>query len=181
MAPWSPGLITPVAIPVIETERLRLRAPEIGDFPHYAAFLGSERAIHERGPMDERAAWREFCASLACWSLRGFGAWSVTERGGGAYLGEVGLFQPVEYAEPEIGWLVVPEAEGKGIAHEAALSVRQWAYRTLGLKTLVSYIAPANARSIRLAERLGAWLDREAPGPDAGDLVYRHPGPEAMS
>jgi RimJ/RimL family protein N-acetyltransferase len=167
-------------IPVLETDRLRLRAPEIGDFPHYAAFLASDRAIHERGPMDERAAWREFCASLACWGLRGFGGWSVTDRDGGAYLGEVGLFQPVEYPEPEIGWLVVPEAEGKGIAHEAALAVRGWAYGALGLGTLVSYIAPANARSIRLARRLGASLDAAAPGIDPGDLVFRHPGPEAI-
>jgi RimJ/RimL family protein N-acetyltransferase len=170
-----------LGIPRLKTERLRLRAPEIGDFEHYAAFLGSERAIHERGPMDRRVAWREFCASLACWPLRGFGAWSVIDRGGGAYLGEVGLFQPVEYPEPEIGWLVVPEAEGKGVAHEAALAVRAWAYGTLGLRTLVSYIAPANARSIRLAERLGATLDRDAPTIDPGDLVFRHPGPEALA
>jgi RimJ/RimL family protein N-acetyltransferase len=168
-------------IPLLETARLRLRAPQIGDFEHYAAFLGSERAIHERGPMDRRAAWREFCASLACWPLRGFGAWSVTDRERGTYLGEVGLFQPVEYPEPEIGWLVVPEAEGKGIAHEAALAVRVWAYGTLGLPTLVSYIAPANARSIGLARRLGAVLDPAAPGIDPGDLVFRHPGPEALA
>jgi RimJ/RimL family protein N-acetyltransferase len=168
-----------LAIPVLGTVRLRLRAPEIGDFEPYAAFLASERAVHERGPMGRPAAWREFCAALACWSLRGFGAWSVTERAGGAYLGEVGLFQPVEYPEPEIGWMVVPDAEGRGIAHEAALAVRAWAYGTLGLKTLVSYIDPANARSIRLAERLGAVLDRAAPGIDPGDLVFRHPGPRA--
>jgi RimJ/RimL family protein N-acetyltransferase len=174
-------MTTPVLeVPLLETARLRLRAPEIGDFDHYAAFLGSERAIHERGPMDRRAAWREFCASLACWSLRGFGAWSVTGREDSAYLGEVGLFQPVEYPEPEIGWLVVPEAEGRGIAHEAALAVRAWAYRTLGLPTLVSYIAPANERSIRLAQRLGAVLDPDAPAIDPGDLVFRHPGPEAL-
>jgi RimJ/RimL family protein N-acetyltransferase len=168
-------------IPLLETERLRLRAPEIGDFDHYAAFFASDRAIHERGPMDRRAAWREFCASLACWPLRGFGGWSVTDRADGAYLGEAGLFQPVEYPEPEIGWLVVPEAEGKGIAHEAALAVRAWAYRMLGLRTLVSYIDPANARSIRLARRLGAVLDPDAPRIDPGDLVFRHPGPEALA
>ena len=170
-----------LAVPVLETERLRLRAPELSDFPAYAAFFASERAVHERGPMDERGAWREFCAALACWSLRGFGAWSATDRGTGAYFGEVGLFQPIEYPEPEIGWMVVPESEGRGVAHEAALAVRRWAYGALGLTTLVSYIAPENARSIRLAERLGAWRDREAPTIDPGDLVYRHPGPEALA
>lgn len=170
-----------LAVPVLETERLRLRAPELSDFPAYAAFLASERARHERGPMDQRGAWREFCASLACWPLRGFGGWSVTSRDGGGYLGEVGLFQPIEYPEPEIGWMVVPEAEGRGIAHEAALAVRRWAYGTLGLPTVVSYIDPANARSTRLAERLGARLDREAPSMEPGVLVYRHPGPEVAA
>lgn len=168
------------AIPVLETERLRLRAPALSDFAAYAAFFASERAAHEGGPMNERAAWREFCATLACWPLRGFGGWSVTGRADGGYLGEVGLFQPVEYPEPEIGWMVVPEAERRGIAHEAALAVRAWAYRTLGLTTLVSYIDPANARSIRLAERLGAVRDETAARPDPGDLVYRHPGPEPL-
>ena len=170
-----------MTIPVLETERLRLRQPALSDFPDYAAFFASARAIHERGPMDERGAWREFCAALACWSLRGFGSWSVTERDGGAYLGEVGLFQPVEYPEPEIGWMVVPRAEGRGIAFEAARAVRRWAYGTLGLGTLVSYIDPANTRSIRLAERLGAVLDRAAPGINPGDLVYRHPVPDALA
>lgn len=170
-----------IAVPVLETERLRLRAPVLLDFPAYAAFFASERAVHERGPMDERSAWREFCATLACWALRGFGGWSVTDRADGRYLGEVGLFQPVEYPEPEIGWMLVHQAEGRGIAHEAALAARAWAYGTLGLKTLVSYIAPENARSIRLAERLGAALDDEAARPDPGDLVYRHPGPEALA
>jgi RimJ/RimL family protein N-acetyltransferase len=41
----------------------------------------------------------------------------------------------------------------------------------------VSYIDPGNARSIRLAERLGARLDRSAAKSDPEDLVYRHEAP----
>ncbi len=167
-------------IPTLETERLVLRAPEVADFEPYAAFWASARAVHEGGPKGRSAAWREFACDVACWSLRGFGAWSVEARAGGPWLGMVGLFQPEDYPEPEIGWTLAPEAEGRGIAREAALAARDWAYRALGLTTLVSYIDARNARSIRLAERLGAALDPSAPHPeDDPCLVYRHPAPVA--
>ena len=49
----------------------------------------------------------------------------------------------------------------------------------VGLATFVSDVTPLNTRSIRLAERLGAWLDPDAPqSEDNPFLVYRHPGPE---
>ena len=50
---------------------------------------------------------------------------------------------------------------------------------SLGWTTCVSYIDPANRRSIALAERLGAQEDTTAPKPDAYCRVYRHPGPVA--
>ena len=52
--------------------------------------------------------------------------------------------------------------------------VRDWAAEALGLDRLVSYIDPHNARSIAVAERLGAVLDPDAAKQDPEDLVYRH-------
>ena len=172
-------MIAPAGIPVIETARLRLRAPTLDDFEPYAGFWASERSRWEDGPLTRVQAWKEFASAVGLWALRGYGAWSVEDRATGAYLGEAGLFQPIHYPEPDIGWMVVPEAEGKGIAREAALAVRDWCYKVRGLTLLMSYIDPRNARSIRLAERLGAARDAAAPCPYPGDLVYRHPGPGA--
>lgn len=165
--------------PILDTERLRLRAPALADFEPFAAFLGSARAEHERGRHDRAGAWRHFCTACAGWVLRGYGAFSIEDRATGGYLGECGVFHEHDYPEPELGWMVVPEAEGRGIAREAAIAVRDWAFAQLGLTTLVSYIDPANTRSIRLAERLGAVLDATCPRPDPGDLVYRHTRAEA--
>lgn len=166
--------------PVIETERLVLRAPRLDDFEAYAAFFASPRSVHEDGPKDRAEAWREFATSAATWALRGYGPWSITDRAGGGYLGEAGFFHPDYYPEPEIGWTLMEGFEGRGFAHEAARAARDWGYRRFGWTTLVSYIDPGNARSIRLAERLGARPDAEAPRPatDPDCLVYRHPGPE---
>jgi RimJ/RimL family protein N-acetyltransferase len=168
--------------PVLTTDRLTLRAPVLADFEPYAAFFASPRSNYEDGPLTRGAAWKEFASVTGQWMLRGYGAFSIEDRASGAYLGETGIFHPASYPEPELGWMVVPEAEGRGIAHEAALAVRAWAYTALGLATLVSYIAPANARSIRLAERLGAARDPDAAQPDNDPcLVFRHPGPEGAS
>jgi len=167
-------------IPTLMTARLTLRAPRVEDFEPFAAFLASERAEMERGRQDRDGAWLHFGAAAAGWVLRGYGAFSVTDRRTGRYLGEAGVFHEHNYPEPELGWMVVSDAEGRGIAFEAARMVRDWAYDALGLTTLVSYITPGNTRSVRLAGRLGAVRDDAAPRAWPEDLVYRHPGPEAL-
>ncbi|MCX7889526.1 MAG: GNAT family N-acetyltransferase [Rhodobacteraceae bacterium] len=164
-------------IPVIETGRLTLRGPRREDFAPYAAFWASARSLHEDGPRDARAAWEDFAAAFGLWLIEGYGCWSVEDRTTGAFCGIVGMNRPVHFDEPEIGWTLVPEAEGKGIAFEAAMAARDWVYANTALTTMVSYIGPANIRSIRLAERMGAWRDASVAGPDAGDVVMRHPGP----
>ena len=169
-----------MTIPTIETARLILRAPRPADFPGYAAFYASDRSVYEDGPLSRIASWKEFAAAAAGWPLRGYGSLSIEERASRRYAGEIGIYHLATYPEPEIGWMVVREAEGRGIAREAAAALRAWTYARFGWTTLVSYIDPANARSIRLAERLGARPDPEAPLPDdEACLVYRHPGPEA--
>ncbi len=161
-------------IPVLTTDRLTLRGPRLGDFPAIAAFWASPRSIPEGGPLAEAAAWRDFCASFAPWLVLGYGAWSVEHRADGAFCGIVGLFHPVEYPEPDLGWTVTAEAEGRGIAHEAAVAARAWVWGNTGFESVVSYIDPANARSIRLAERLGGVRDPGAAVVDPGDVVIRH-------
>ena len=75
--------------------------------------------------------------------------------------------------------LIVAGLSDRGFGADTALGVVAHAGLALGLTSLVSYIDPANARSIKLAEKLGARLDPAAKGPSQGDLVYRHPLPEA--
>lgn len=169
------------AIPVLETERLVMRGPEPRDWDGFAAFFTSDRAAHVGGPLTRRRAWNAFALEFGHWTIRGFGMWAVTERGGDACLGMVGCWFPEGWPEREIGWMVWEAAEGRGIAHEAALAAREHAYRSLGWPSAVSYIDPANDRSIRLARRLGARSEGETTLPDdARALVYRHPGPEAL-
>ncbi|MEM8841109.1 MAG: GNAT family N-acetyltransferase [Pseudomonadota bacterium] len=166
--------------PIIETERLTLRGHRMEDFAPYAAVMASDRARYMGGPLDQQRAWAGFCRDVAQWALLGHGAWAVTDRENGLFLGQIGINRHPYFPETELGWLVTASAEGKGIAGEAATAVRDWAWRVLGLATLVSYIHRENAASVALAERLGAARDDHAPAcPYADHVVYRHPAPEA--
>lgn len=169
------------AVPTLETERLILRGPNSRDLEPFIEFYGSERSKFAGGPKSRHQAWRSFAAELGHWQIHGFGMWSITAKGSEAALGAVGLWYPEGWPEKEIGWMLWPEAERKGIAFEAAIAARRHAYGTLGWTTAVSYIHPQNARSIALAARLGAKRDPEAAFPGDGPChVYRHPAPEAL-
>ena len=162
-------------LPRIETERLTLRAPRIDDFDAYAGVYLSDRWQHDE-PQDRKDAWLDFCQMVACWLLRGTGVLSIERRQDGAHLGFVILNH--EYGDPELelGWVLAAEAEGHGYASEAAGALRAHAADKLGLSGLVSYIDRDNARSVRVAERLGARRDIEAEAEIGhGCLVYRHP------
>ena len=162
-------------IPTLETDRLILRAPVSRDFPAFAEFYASDRSTYVGGPMDEPTTWRHFAATIGHWALRGFGMWNVELKQTGTWVGMVGCWYPIEWPEREIGWVVTAEGEGRSIGYEAACAARDHAFDTLGWDTAVSYIDPANARSIALADRLGAVRDAGAAHPGhAPCLVYRH-------
>jgi len=165
-----------MTIPALTTQRLSLRQMSYHDWDLYASLMTSERAKFMGGPFERAVAWGMFCADHAQWDLVGCGALMIEDRQTGACLGQVGINSGPLFPEQELGWLVFPEAEGQGYAFEAAWELRRWAHQDKGLRTLVSYIDPDNARSVRLAERLGARRDDLAARPDPTDLVFRHFG-----
>jgi len=160
--------------PTLHTERLTLRMPKLADFEHWAAFFATERSKHERGPLARPEAWRTWAADVANWALKGYGPFGVEDRATGAYLGEVGIYHGDDFPGPELGWFVVPAAEGRGIASEAARRVMGWVRESFDWSWITSIIDPANARSIALGLRLGGTIDPSLPGVDPGDVVIRH-------
>ena len=167
-----------VDVPQLETDRLILREIRPEDFEAYAAFYESDRSALRGGPLSRADAWAAFAAEIGHWVMRGYGFWSVDEKASGAHCGLVGLYYPEGWPAPEVGWLVWAEHEGKGIAREAALRARAYAFEVLGWPQVVSCISVGNQRSIKLAERLGATFDRRVPRSGRPDLlVYVHPSP----
>ncbi|MFD0859716.1 GNAT family N-acetyltransferase [Roseovarius aquimarinus] len=171
-----------VDIPRLETERLILRAPCERDIEPTIAFLLDEARSHGFGSEPDRgSAWRWFAMNLGHWALRGFGYFIIEDKASGQPCGLTGIWAPEGWPEPELGYVVFDGFEGRGIAHEAALRAREWAYVDLGLTSLGSHIVPGNTRSIALAERMGARYERTYMNPHMGeDMIYRHPSPEDL-
>ncbi|WP_068109551.1 GNAT family N-acetyltransferase [Tropicimonas marinistellae] len=163
--------------PILTTDRLTLRRQRVADFEPFAALLATDRSKYMGGPISRRDAWLWFAADSGAWALTGCGGWTLERREDGAVIGQIGCNRPDFFPEIELGWMLYDGFEGQGYAAEAAGAARDWAFGPRGLSTLVSYISPENAASIRVAERLGARLDERADRPDPEDLVYRHPHP----
>jgi len=170
-------------VPVLETERLILRAPVVGDFDTMATFAASDRARFVGGPSPRHMAWRAFCAITGHWVMRGFSMFVFTDKSTGAPLGVSGPWCPEGWPEPEIGWsLWAPQAEGKGLAFEAATATRAFAYDVLGWPTAISLIHVDNTRSAALARRMGCVPDGIFTHAQFGEsTIWRHPAPDALT
>lgn len=170
-----------LAIPTLETERLVLRAPVAHDFDHIATFFGDKkRSWGFGGPLNRNGAWRWFSSMIGHWALHGYGFW-IVDTHDGETIGMVGLWAPEGWPEPELGWVMFENGEGKGYALEAAQAARTHAYDILGWSTLSSNIIPGNTRSVALAKRLGAHLERTYENVSHGtEEVWRHPGPSDL-
>ena len=168
------------SIPVIETERLVLRGPEPEDYPNFKHTFSSYRSRFMGGPLNAYETWMLYAAEIGHWQIRGYGMWMIHDRETDATLGMAGGWKPAAWPEAEIAWIIWPETAGRGYALEATHAARRYFYNTLGWDGAVSYLDPKNLDSIRLAERLGAKKDADAPTVDGDDVCYRHPSPAQL-
>ena len=168
-------------VPLLETERTRLRAPRLDDFDAYRDIVGTERGRFMGGPMSDEDAWFDFISMSSSWILHGHGGWAVECRESSDLLGFVVLGLEPGDQDVELGFLFTEAAEGKGYAFEAAVAARDWAFRELSLPSLDSYIAEKNHRSIALAKRLGAADVTPAIWAGTGERLFRHRGPQAQA
>jgi RimJ/RimL family protein N-acetyltransferase len=111
---------------------------------------------HLGGVQSRSVAWRGLCAMAGAWSIRGFSMFAVTLRDTGEWIGRVGPWQPEDWPGTEIGWGLASRFAGRGFAREAASATIDYVVDVLGWTDIIHTIAPDNAESIALAQRLGS-------------------------
>ena len=162
--------------PTLETERLRLRPWHSDDLDVFADFMAdAEDTRFIGGPLTREDTWRRIAMLIGHWTLRGFGNWAIEEKASGAFAGYGGLWEPEGWHHRELMWGILPAYRGRGYATEAAARARAFAYGDLGWTTVVSYVAPDNRPSQKVAERLGAQRDGSIELRGAVADVWRHP------
>ena len=152
-----------MAAPVIETDRLILRAHRPDDFPALAGIWGDPAVTQfiSGKPSTQEECWARLLRYAGHWELLGFGYWAVQSKDGDQLIGDVGFanwernISPSLDGLPEGGWVLSTEAHGRGLATEAVNAALAWMDATFGAQTTACIIGPENAASIRVAQKAG--------------------------
>lgn len=149
--------------PVLETERLRLRAHRVADFDDCAAMWGDPKVVRHIGgkSLSREEVWARLLRYAGHWSLLHYGYWAVEEKTTGAFAGELGFadFQRELESDlkglPELGYAFASRVHGMGYATEAALAALAWGDAHFRSKRTACIIHPDNLASVRVAEKCG--------------------------
>ena len=144
----------------IETQRLVLRDMRRADVDGLHRIF-SDPLLMRFWPVFERVDTEDWVEeSLRRYARDGFGMWTLTLRGSDEAVGDCGMIlHEVDGAmETGIGWHLRRDLWGRGLATEAALASRDYAFERMGVRRLVATIHPDNLASRRVAEKIGMTL-----------------------
>jgi RimJ/RimL family protein N-acetyltransferase len=165
--PVKPDITLPAPMDlVIETERLILRRWRDADVAPNTEMLANPATARFITPdgkavTDEFVGWRNAAIMAGHWALHGFGLFVVEEKQTGRYAGRVGPWFPAGWPGFEVGWGIAKSFRGKGYAVEAATASIDWAFATFEIDKIVHCIRPENIASQKVAQRLGATIERQ--------------------
>jgi len=145
----------------IDTERLYLRPMTTRDVDDLVALHSDPEVSRYMRPFDRDEAIERLRRDDADWREYGHGLLAVLANDGGGFLGRVALKYWPQFDEAEVGWVLRREAWGRGYATEAARACAAWGFAAFDYPYLTAMIRSENARSIRVAERLGMTPLRE--------------------
>jgi RimJ/RimL family protein N-acetyltransferase len=164
---------------VAQTRRLRLREWDEQDEVRFYAVMNRPEVMEHLGGVQTPEEWSAAYQRVVGFQ-RDFGHtfWIIEERDSGAILGFCGIKRVNApgagdlTGKHEIGWRVVPESWGKGIAKEAAIASMDLAFDRFDAPQVIATTVPANAASQGLMQRLGMKRREEL------DYVDTRFGPE---
>jgi RimJ/RimL family protein N-acetyltransferase len=159
-----------VSHPSLQTDRLLLRpwrpAADLDALVRLNADPEVMRWVTPHRPLTADESAEMLDRLVRHWDDHGFGLWALIPREPGAgVVGFAGLavpsFLPEVLPTVEVGWRLAPAWWGRGLATEAARASIDHGFERLGLRSVVSIIDERNARSLRLARRLGMFPGKD--------------------
>jgi [ribosomal protein S5]-alanine N-acetyltransferase len=164
-----------VSLPALSDGRVALRRPEPRDLPAIEIGMHDPDVIRWIGPPWPSA--REVLVRNEDWRAHGSPTLSICELDG-TCVGLVWLnLRETDTSTASVGYWLLPNGRGRGLATSAVRLLSTWAMRELGVTNLRIVTAPDNERSQRVAERSG--FRRLSPADDdsldereRGQVVY---------
>jgi RimJ/RimL family protein N-acetyltransferase len=156
----------------VETERLILRSYHEADREPFAVLNGDPRVGDwVAGALDRAGSDALMDRITGQIQSDGMGFWAAERKTDSRLVGFVGL-QRMKPGLPtpgaaEIGWRLIPEVWGEGLATEGALGAVRHAFENLGEPRVVAITADSNLRSQAVMRKIG-MSERQ-------DLAFDHP------
>ncbi|MBK8283691.1 MAG: GNAT family N-acetyltransferase [Ahniella sp.] len=91
---------------------------------------------------------------------QGFGFFVLVDKASDSMAGMCGLIRRDGLDGIDLGYALLPEFRGRGLAVEAASAVLAWGQKQLGLSRVLAIVNPDNAASIAVLERVGMRFER---------------------
>lgn len=149
------------------TARLKICKLEPFEAPFILKLLNDGDFLKQIGDKDiktlERASQYILKENFETYGRLGYGMLSVRRED--VSIGLCGLVKRAYLDAPDLGYAFLPEHRGQGYAREAALAVVDFARSDLKCKKLYAIVAPGNARSVALLEKVGFLLDGQIQPP----------------
>jgi len=135
--------------------------------PQVMATLGGVRSAEETAPYLQRL--------LAHWEQHGFGWWVVRDADSGRFAGRGGLRHVTigGREEVEVGYGLMAEFWGRGLATELARESVRVGFTELRRPDLVSFTLPTNRASQRVMEKAGFRYERDVVHAGLPHVLYR--------
>ena len=149
---------------VLETERLMLRRFTVDDAPFVLTLLNEPsfvRYIGDKMVRDLESA-RNYLLNgpIASYERNGFGLYAMELKESHTLTGMCGFLKRNELPDPDIGFALLPDFWGKGLAFEAAAAVMKDGRERLNIHRVLAITSLDNDASINLLQRLGFRLDK---------------------
>lgn len=165
--------------PVLQTARMVLSPPALGDLPGFHACYASPEAARFLGgqPSSIADSFGRLLRGAGSWSLYGYGMFHLRLRGQDEIVGACGVFHSWRgYGQvmddvAEAGWAIRPDRWGKGLAGEAMTEILAWFDAERGPARTVCMIEQGHEASERLAVRLGYRAFSQYTAPDDALLL----------
>ena len=150
---------------MIETPRLILRGYREDDREAFAALNGDPRVGAWLAGTQDRAQSDAMMDRInGHIATHGFGLWGAETKADGRLVGFVGLNTvkpgdlPVGLAI-EMGWRLIPEVWGQGLASEGAVAALAWGFANLDLAEIIAFTAETNQASQGVMRKIGMIHD----------------------
>ncbi len=160
---------------ILETPRLRLREFTAEDADALLLILSDPETMrYYPAPYDRAGVEKWIARNRQRYKEDGVGLWAMELLATREMIGDCGLIRQQVEGEPlyEIGYHLRRDLWGQGLATEAAIACRDWAFANLNADRLISLIRPDNLASRRVAERNGMTLWKEVNWRGLAHFVY---------